>query len=382
MSSNQYLFSQSTKRYIKNFLCGAVSVIVATVFLVNCGGGGGDGGSTTESVAPVLNPGIVGKLWHPDEGITTREYITNVSTGGTNVKVLSTGYSLASVARDGRILVSQEILSRSGSANLQFHDATKINEGNITATVLKSLPIDEELNFISISPDSRYLALIYADGIPKLATKNGLWVFDLQNQSDVRKINPVQIRKTNLSTNQVAAFDWLPGGEYLYMLDNDERLIAGSAANPKQSDRFIGKISRPPGYSIVTQRLAISPDGKQIALTFSNQNIAPNRVEPDSDVWLSDINGGNLQRLTSDNKSSHPIWSSDGKFIILGSNYHETAGTPRAGQPGFGCETWYVPSTAKNTTFEQGQKLRYTDFEGTVSVGMSCILLADFRLTQ
>jgi serine/threonine protein kinase/Tol biopolymer transport system component len=53
----------------------------------------------------------------------------------------------------------------------------------------------------------------------------------------------------------------------------------------------------------------VSPDGRRVVI--------PMRDEVGTDIWLYDIERGNTTRLTSNHKSSLPIWSADGNFIYF-----------------------------------------------------------------
>ena len=58
---------------------------------------------------------------------------------------------------------------------------------------------------------------------------------------------------------------------------------------------------------------AISPDGRQVALTKGQLD------HPIGDVWVFDVQRGTETRLTFDGKSAYPIWAPDGKKIIYAS---------------------------------------------------------------
>ena len=51
-----------------------------------------------------------------------------------------------------------------------------------------------------------------------------------------------------------------------------------------------------------------SPDGKRVAMTLPSTQAAP-------DIWIQDLAGGTLTRLTLDGKSDRPMWSADGSRI-------------------------------------------------------------------
>jgi WD40 repeat protein len=360
MSSNQNLPSQSTKRRVKNCLLGALFVATAAVLLINCGGGGGADSSAKSISGDGLNPGASGKFWQPDLGVGSVHYITDAKTGNTIRTLSALRDSLVSVARDGRLFVSQNVLSTSEKPTLTIRTTPKTQVEDRASNVA-TLTLDvEEVNDVYLSPDSRYMAVIYADGTSAVSTKNGLYIYDLQNQADVNTIKLRRIYDTGMSSTQIAAFDWLPGGEYRYIY-RDNRIMAGSVTNPSQGDKPAGKIVVPAGYYAVQEPLHISPDGKQIAVVF----ILPKPPERTTgvrprEVWLTDISGGNAQRVTAANQADAiaPVWSPDGRFLAI------AAGPMRdnSDAAAFDCKRQYILSTARNVTKENNQALRYMPY--------------------
>jgi len=58
----------------------------------------------------------------------------------------------------------------------------------------------------------------------------------------------------------------------------------------------------------------LSPDGKKIAFVVRSTDLEANRGR--KDIWLTDIDGKNLQQLTTDPANdSDPVWHMDGKSI-------------------------------------------------------------------
>lgn len=57
------------------------------------------------------------------------------------------------------------------------------------------------------------------------------------------------------------------------------------------------------------RNLALSADGRRLALTV--------RELDRSELWVSDVDRGNLSRLTFDGDSIEPVWSPDGRWIAF-----------------------------------------------------------------
>ena len=66
----------------------------------------------------------------------------------------------------------------------------------------------------------------------------------------------------------------------------------------------------------------ISPDGKNIAFTVTENNLAEGKSK--TEVYLMDADGNNIRKLT-DNPAAdyHPRWSPDGKSLLFLSTRHE-----------------------------------------------------------
>jgi len=81
------------------------------------------------------------------------------------------------------------------------------------------------------------------------------------------------------------------------------------------------RVTQPPAGSRGDSSPAISPDGATLAFVRQSSDKAEHDNDGDgsggSDVFLSDLSGGNLRRLTFDNASIHGVvWSADGRDLI------------------------------------------------------------------
>lgn len=75
--------------------------------------------------------------------------------------------------------------------------------------------------------------------------------------------------------------------------------------------RRLGTVAEPGGYNSV----ALSPDGRQVAVSRTNPENTPNW-----DVWLLDVERNTSTRLTYEQvRATFPVWSADGKAVIFGS---------------------------------------------------------------
>jgi hypothetical protein len=378
MSSNKRRALESIKHRIRNYLWGAVFVATAAALLVNCGGGGSSDSSAKSAAGDTLNPGLSGRFWQVGILVGSEAYFTDAKTGNT-VRTRFSGLRnrFVSVARDSRLFASQDLASQLDTATITIHPVPKTQIGGDVAT-LYTMPLSTDVDLVVLSPESRYMAVIYTNDNSVIATKNGLAIYDLQNQANVNSVNPKRIHDTGFTTNtMIMNFDWLPNGEYRYIF-RDDRMMAGSVANASQPDKPAGKIVAPAGFR-TTSAFAISPDGKQIATVFANRREIKGVPTNTRDAWITDITGGNAQRVTNDDSTTRPVWSPDGQFLAFSSSY---IGETAAGIEDNPCDRWYAPSTARNIGYERGgRSIQYREFGESVITKMICPPL-DFYWTE
>jgi eukaryotic-like serine/threonine-protein kinase len=75
--------------------------------------------------------------------------------------------------------------------------------------------------------------------------------------------------------------------------------------------RLLGTVAEPGGY----KSMALSPDGRRVAVSRTNPENRPNW-----DVWLLDVERNTSTRLTYEQvRATFPVWSADGSSVIFGS---------------------------------------------------------------
>ena len=75
--------------------------------------------------------------------------------------------------------------------------------------------------------------------------------------------------------------------------------------------KFLGTVAEPAGYNSI----ALSPDGRRVAVSRTNPDNTPNW-----DVWLLDVGRNTSTRLTYDQvRATFPVWSANGSSVIFGS---------------------------------------------------------------
>jgi hypothetical protein len=117
---------------------------------------------------------------------------------------------------------------------------------------------------------------------------------------------------------------WLPDGRYAYLAEN--RLIVSSPTSSTETEvaRFAlpsNKASTWEGYVSGMTTLTASPDGRRIAFSWTEKR--GNGL--DRHVWVADIDGQRLRRVTRLPDESNPLtfwfmtpsWSPDGRWIVV-----------------------------------------------------------------
>ena len=75
--------------------------------------------------------------------------------------------------------------------------------------------------------------------------------------------------------------------------------------------KLLGTVAEPGGYN----SMALSPDGRRVAVSRTNPENTPNW-----DVWLLDVERNTSTRLTYEQvRATFPVWSADGSSVIFGS---------------------------------------------------------------
>jgi eukaryotic-like serine/threonine-protein kinase len=75
--------------------------------------------------------------------------------------------------------------------------------------------------------------------------------------------------------------------------------------------KLLGTVAEPGGYNFI----ALSPDGRRVAVSRTNPENTPNW-----DVWLLDVGRNSSTRLTYEQvRATFPVWSADGSSVIFGS---------------------------------------------------------------
>ncbi len=137
-----------------------------------------------------------------------------------------------------------------------------------------------------LSPDKKKIAVASTN-------KVGITIFNLKG--DVIGQIPVDER------SEIA---WMPDGTLIFTLKNG--IVR---TNKDFTDLSIVKEFQFNNWG----NIAVSPDGKKIALFGGNH------------IWMMNSDGSNLKQVTeSSSVEKHPVFSPDGKYLLIGTDYHQT----------------------------------------------------------
>ncbi|HEV8692407.1 MAG TPA: hypothetical protein VGQ91_19025, partial [Ideonella sp.] len=134
-----------------------------------------------------------------------------------------------------------------------------------------------------------------------------------------------------------AVVSWLPDGRY-------QRISAAGAitvGRPGAAAQATGSVAVPPGRTI--NGLWVNAQGTQMLMQFLVPAQAGGIEE--SDLWIAQVNGSQLARLTRTGITNYGKWSPDGQHIGFDV---DTGTTCNGGGCSGSCSLWHAPPTARN----------------------------------
>lgn len=201
-----------------------------------------------------------------------------------------------------------------GSRSVQWTTDNKlIFEKDLNANTLNILEPNYQL--IRMNPDGSEIEVLRKDyqwaspgkhlKTPSL-NKNGLWAFTVKNENKPAGMAVLHESKLNMPMDSIimlanknfnaAGPSWSPDGNWLaYVISNfDDNSVR--IATPDLKEHFL--VFEPPVSANVYGSPSWSPDSKW--LTFATT---------DGSIWICDITGTRVQRVTGPGQDSFPAWS-------------------------------------------------------------------------
>lgn len=292
----------------------------AAVAILGCGGGGGGEPApapppAADTPAPAPPAGLSGRLWHNNYALDYLDGTQIASLSGA-LPSLASANDYATPWPDGSQFAYTEW-------NVYDDDSDMVVVDLASGTVRYRLNTSGFLRNEQPSPVSkdRVMATIGEDSTSPADT-----IFiDLPTMTVLRRFSAD------------APVTWLPDGRYLRVLE-DGTLRAGEVTGEEQT---VGRIEPPPSHSV--RALWVNRQGTKIAVRLLHDG----SLTDETDIWLADMDGSRLERLTATKMSATAHWSPDGQHIAFDVDTgHVCSGAGCIGT----CEVWYVPVTARNVT--------------------------------
>jgi len=321
--------SKDTKK-LASAWAASVLAIALTAGLAGCGGGGGGGGAGTNAPAPGPSPApesptpppppppppaaaqLEGRLWHNDYAFDLLEGTQIASLDG-KLPVYATTNIDARPWPDGSQFSIDDRNVYDDYTDLKVIDLA-------TSQTLYSLRATGYLYGVRPSPASKTMVMaeIGADSISPADTI----VIDLTTSSVLRRF----------SDN--SPMNWLPDGRYMRVLADGSLRIGDVNAGEVDA----GHVDPPTDHSV--SALWVSPKGDKVAWSVVH-HVSPT---PENDIWVSDIDGSHLERVTQTKMSNYAAWSPDGSKIAFDVDTGSFCN-------GFGCmgscDLWWVPASSR-----------------------------------
>jgi hypothetical protein len=210
------------------------------------------------------------------------------------------------------------VLMRASSTGVvEFFDGATLRPGGGFA--LSSLPGTRRPKFFGnprLSPDGRYILAYWKADIRQDDCE--LVVLDRQGHI-VERGSPLDYD----TFNSREAIAWLPDGRYIHTAGN--RIVVRQIGNPKY---LIAPLHLPPHVSTGNATLAVSPDGKRLALTLNVpwRNNAGVEIGY-SQLFVAALDGNGLRALTVPSQVTlehavsmahgFPSWAPDGRWLAI-----------------------------------------------------------------
>ena len=293
-----------------------VVVLLTTCWLAGCGGGGGG-----SSNGPA--PGTGGSTGVTTYGDTTLPGRLVVNAGGGKVSEV---FDLRTGQRAKLPASSTDPEHDSYSAGADTTTLLRLNQNiggpqieiafiNATgfAAARAPLQMSDRVHTPLLSADGRFILTFWDDH--SSFESNKLTIFDTATGAVVKRTS----RLDGFSVIGDPAA-WLPDGRYVYLVKKS--LYVTAPDNPNV-DLLIKDMALPSDVSadVSLSSIAVSPDGKRLAFDW----VEPRKggISNDSNLWVVNLDGTGLHRLTSapdptsplDYVHGSPTWSPDGKWV-------------------------------------------------------------------
>ena len=229
--------------------------------------------------------------------------------------------------------VAQTLLRVNSLGDVEFLDRDSLRP--VGGFSLASLPGTRRPQFfgdVKLSPDGRYVLTYWKRDIRQEDPE--LVIFDRQGRI-VESGSPLDYEPLPL----LGAFDWLPDGRYLYLAG--KRIAVRQIGNPKY---LVAPLRLPPDVDVNHASVAVSPDGRHLALALAHDIVNGQRVRVGYNLlFLSALDGTGLHQVTQPSAimldhgismgHTDPVWSPDGRWVAFTPRQGGAYGAAHYGNP-------------------------------------------------
>lgn len=296
-------------------------VMAAAVLCASCGGGGGNAsGDDVVGGGTGTGAGLTGTLW----------FYESLNNG------TLTAPADASAATTFLTSDSEPIPWPDGSQYMEY----QLTGGDEDRLVVKETSSGRTLHDVGILNFSGRLRpspvdknMVLTQYFESFTTETGeFWVIDLGTNTVVHyeEDNPKRYK-----------YRWLPDGRYLRVHDETGEISTASVGGAWQK---IGQVSVPANRKVSS--IEVSPAGNRLAMVFwEYDDYAGDDPGDHADVWVSNLDGSQTERVTANDYTFTVFWSPDGKYLAFDNETSSCSGS----QVCQGSLTWwYAPETARN----------------------------------
>lgn len=199
----------------------------------------------------------------------------------------STSRNSWDISRDGTIVLQST--DNPDDYDSELYTLTNLKDGTIIGKFVRQSGY-ANATFPTLSPDATLIAVppTYNDGLMILDLKGNI----LHNLVSFQGKKPDK------------TLAWMPDNTILFSIGN----------NLYRTNKAFSQASLVKSFAFNEWRdLSVSPDGSRVALAASNH------------IWMMNADGSNLiQVTTSSDVEVQPVFSPDGKYLVLGRDYHVT----------------------------------------------------------
>lgn len=140
-------------------------------------------------------------------------------------------------------------------------------------------------------------------------------------------------------------FAWMPDGRFMLISIKTGRMrIASLDGGP---DTVVGQLTPPADRQMGA--FAVSPTGREFIMKMPRRNAVPR----EADLWIANIDGSRLERLTEAKAIGSARWSPDGRYVAYTVDTGHFCST--AGYCAGSCDQWYTPATLRRVRGFKGE---------------------------